>query len=85
MIGGGIVVCGTPFFYFLFCLLLLGSVVPHAAHSIMETVNPLLASALELLREGNIEAAETGFGEAAAACCEAYGEARYFRCTILDP
>lgn len=44
---------------------------------IMETLNPLLASALEFMREGNVEAAEAGFGEAASACCEAYGEARH--------
>lgn len=43
----------------------------------METLNPLLASALEFMREGNVEAAEAGFGEAASACCEAYGEARH--------
>lgn len=56
----------------------------------METVNPLLTSALEFLRDGNVEAAESGFGEAASACCEAYGEARHCLCapffgSYLDP
>ncbi len=41
----------------------------------MEDVNPLLSKALDFLRQGDIVSAETKFGDAVSACCEAYGEA----------
>lgn len=43
----------------------------------MQTVNPILANALDLLKQGNDELAEKEFAKAATACCEAFGEVRY--------
>lgn len=42
----------------------------------METVNPLLANALDFLKQGDVERAEKEFAECATACCKAYGEVR---------
>lgn len=48
-----------------------------AVDDIMDAVNPLLSKALDFLRQGDIESAETEFADAVSACCEAYGEARH--------
>lgn len=45
----------------------------------MEAVNPLLASSLDFLKQGDVERAEKEFTEAVSACCKAYGEARSIR------
>ena len=44
----------------------------------MQTVNPILANALDLLKQGNDELAEKEFAKAATACCKAFGEVRSF-------
>lgn len=40
----------------------------------MEAINPILAHALELLKQNNTESAEKEFARAATACCTAFGE-----------
>lgn len=42
----------------------------------METVNPLLASALDFLKQGDVERAEKEFTEATVCSVRAFGEAR---------
>lgn len=41
---------------------------------LMETINPILAHALNLLKQNNTESAEKEFARAATACCTAFGE-----------
>lgn len=48
----------------------------------MEAVNPLLASSLDFLKQGDVERAEKEFTEAVSACCKAYGEARSNRSSL---
>lgn len=40
----------------------------------MENVNPILANALSLLKQGSTELAEKEFARAATACCTMFGE-----------
>lgn len=49
----------------------------------MQTVNPILANALDLLKQGNAELAEKEFAKAATACCKAFGEVRYTTGTLF--
>lgn len=47
----------------------------HLDNNTMETLNPLLANALNFLKQGDVDLAEREFTEALAACSKAYGEA----------